>query len=199
MITVVFAAAGATTPSTHDDVPGVAAFCRAGVDTVNLSVTDNDTLDSPLPGEKDPHTVSHELVLRRLSEAQPRIVATIETIIRARASRGVRPRAGIDPAEVRALLARPALARPTKTRRYHGHGYVDHQRRGTSKTPRSSTALERTGACGTRLPFADGGGDYQANPRVSEFMTRHYRIRSPWPWPCYSRWISSPAGRRWAS
>ena len=60
--------------------------------------------------------MSHALVLRRLAEAQPRIVTAIETIIRALPEE-YSPRQSIDPAEVEAVLARPVLARLTDSAR----------------------------------------------------------------------------------
>jgi len=111
-----FAAAGAHTVN-MTMYPEVPLAAELNIDTVNLSyVTDSDAGLAPRPGGKDPHAVSHELVLRRLSEAQPRIVAAIETIIRA-LPEGYSPRQSIDPAEVEAVLARPALARPTDSAR----------------------------------------------------------------------------------
>ena len=110
-----FAAAGAHTVN-MTMYPEVPLAAELNIDTVNLSyVTDSDAGLAPHPGEIDPHAVSHELVLRRLSEAQPRIVAAIETIIRA-LPEGYSPRQSIDPAEVEAVLARPVLARPVLAR-----------------------------------------------------------------------------------
>jgi 5'-methylthioadenosine phosphorylase len=111
-----FAAAGAhiINMTMYPEVPLAAEL---NIDTVNLSyVTDSDAGLAPRPGQadqsrEDPDAVSHELVLRRLAEAQPRIVAAIETIIRA-LPEGYSPRQSIDPAEVEAVLARPVLARP---------------------------------------------------------------------------------------
>lgn len=111
-----FAAAGAHTVN-MTMYPEVPLAAELNIDTVNLSyVTDSDAGLAPRPGEKDPHAVSHELVLRRLSEAQPRIVAALETIIRA-LPEGYSPRQSVDPTEVEAVLARPALARPTDSAR----------------------------------------------------------------------------------
>jgi 5'-methylthioadenosine phosphorylase len=112
-----FAAAGAhiVNMTMYPEVPLAAEL---NIDTVNLSyVTDSDAGLAPRPGQadqssEDPDAVSHELVLRRLAEAQPRIVAAIETIIRA-LPEGYSPRQSIDPAEVDAVLARPVLSRPT--------------------------------------------------------------------------------------
>jgi 5'-methylthioadenosine phosphorylase len=102
-----FAAAGAHTVN-MTMYPEVPLAAELNIDTVNLSfVTDSDAGLAPRPGELDPDAVSHELVLRRLAEAQPRIVAAIETIIRALPAE-YSPRQSIDPAEVDAVLARPA-------------------------------------------------------------------------------------------
>lgn len=107
-----FAAAGAHTVN-MTMYPEVPLAAELNIDTVNLSfVTDSDAGLAPRPGDVDPDAVSHELVLRRLAEAQPRIVAAIESIIRA-LPEGYSPRQSIDPAEVEAVLARPVLARPT--------------------------------------------------------------------------------------
>lgn len=106
-----FAAAGAHTVN-MTMYPEVPLAAELNIDTVNLSfVTDSDAGLAPRPGEIDPDAVSHELVLRRLTEAQPRIVAAIEAIIRALPAH-YSPRQSIDPAEVAAVLARPRLARP---------------------------------------------------------------------------------------
>ena len=107
-----FAAAGAHTVN-MTMYPEVPLAAELNIDTVNLSfVTDSDAGLAPRPGDVDPDAVSHELVLRRLAEAQPRIVAAIESIIRA-LPEGYSPRQSIDPAEVEAVLARPVLARLT--------------------------------------------------------------------------------------
>jgi len=131
-----FAAAGAhiVNMTMYPEVPLAAEL---NIDTVNLSyVTDSDAGLAPRPsttssrtassstassitarqGEADPDAVSHALVLRRLAEAQPRIVTAIETIIRA-LPEGYSPRQSIDPAEVEAVLARPVLARLTDSAR----------------------------------------------------------------------------------
>jgi 5'-methylthioadenosine phosphorylase len=107
-----FAAAGAHTVN-MTMYPEVPLAGELNIDTVNLSyVTDSDAGLAPRPGEVDPDAVSHELVLRRLAEAQPRIVAAIETIIRA-LPEGYSPRQSIDPAAVEVVLARPTRARST--------------------------------------------------------------------------------------
>lgn len=101
-----FAAAGAHTVN-MTMYPEVPLAAELNIDTVNLSfVTDSDAGLTPRAGEPDPDAVSHELVLRRLAEAQPRIVAAIETIIRA-LPEGYTSRQSIDPTEVAAVLARP--------------------------------------------------------------------------------------------
>jgi 5'-methylthioadenosine phosphorylase len=109
-----FAAAGAHTVN-MTMYPEVPLAAELNIDTVNLSfVTDSDAGLAPRPGDVDPDAVSHELVLRRLAEAQPRIVAAIESIIRA-LPEGYSPRQSIDPAEVEAVLARPTyVARETR-------------------------------------------------------------------------------------
>jgi len=88
--------------------PEVPLAAELGMGTVNLAfVTDSDAgVD-----RADDDTVSHQLVLERLLAAQPRIVAAIETIIRAIPD----DYAGVSliPAEaVAAVLARPVLTRP---------------------------------------------------------------------------------------
>ena len=109
-----FAAAGAHTVN-MTMYPEVPLAAELNIDTVNLSfVTDSDAGLAPRPGDVDPDAVSHALVMRRLADAQPRIVAAIETIIRA-LPEDYSPRANIDPAEVEAVLARPVkLARETR-------------------------------------------------------------------------------------
>ncbi|QNE47673.1 MTAP family purine nucleoside phosphorylase [Glaciihabitans sp. INWT7] len=103
-----FAAAGAHTVN-MTMYPEVPLAAELNIDTVNLSyVTDSDAGLSPRPREVDPDAVSHELVLKRLAAAQPRIVAAIETIIRALPA-DYAPRQNIDPTEVAAVLARPVL------------------------------------------------------------------------------------------
>ncbi len=105
-----FAAAGAHTVN-MTMYPEVSLASELNIDTVNLSfVTDADAGLAPLPGDVaggalDPDAVSHALVLRRLADAQPRIVAVLETILRA-LPEGYSPRQGIDPAEVAKVLAR---------------------------------------------------------------------------------------------
>ena len=100
-----FAAAGAHTVN-MTMYPEVPLAAELNIDTVNLSfVTDSDAGLAPVPGTVDPDAVSHALVLRRLAEAQPRIVAAIESIIRALPEE-YSPRQSIDPAAVDAVLAR---------------------------------------------------------------------------------------------
>ncbi|MES2094451.1 MAG: MTAP family purine nucleoside phosphorylase [Actinomycetota bacterium] len=114
-----FAAAGAhiVNMTMYPEVPLAAEL---NIDTVNLSfVTDSDAGLAPRPGEADPDAVSHALVMRRLAEAQPRIVAAIEAIIRA-LPEGYSPRQSIDPAEVEAVLARPVQARPLLAKPVNG-------------------------------------------------------------------------------
>jgi 5'-methylthioadenosine phosphorylase len=88
--------------------PEVPLASELNIATVNLSfVTDT---DAGLAPASDPdNEVSHDLVLRRLLDAQPRIVAAIETIIRALPD-GFTGRQLIPVSEVAAVLARPASA-----------------------------------------------------------------------------------------
>ncbi|HAM28171.1 MAG TPA: 5'-methylthioadenosine phosphorylase [Microbacteriaceae bacterium] len=100
-----FRAAGAHTIN-MTMYPEVPLASELNIDTVNLSfVTDSDAGLTPAAGAEDPDAVSHELVLRRLAEAQPRIVAAIEAIIRALPA-DYSPRELIAPAAVAAVLAR---------------------------------------------------------------------------------------------
>jgi 5'-methylthioadenosine phosphorylase len=124
-----FAAAGAHTVN-MTMYPEVPLAAELNIDTVNLSyVTDSDaglaphasdahpsdesarnaSTTTPHPSDPDPDAVSHQLVLRRLAAAQPRIVAAIAAIIRA-LPEGYSARQSIDPAEVEAVLARPVRA-----------------------------------------------------------------------------------------
>jgi 5'-methylthioadenosine phosphorylase len=100
-----FRAAGAHTVN-MTMYPEVALAAELNIGTVNISyVTDADAgIDA---SEKTGDEVSHELVLQRLVEAQPRIVAAIETIIRAMPD-DYEPRQLIPAAEVAAVLARTA-------------------------------------------------------------------------------------------
>ena len=109
-----FAAAGAHTVN-MTMYPEVPLASELNIDTVNLSfVTDADAGLAPPPGHRhdpgsiDPDAVSHALVLRRLAEAQPRIVAAIDAIVRALPV-GYSPRQSIDPLEVDAVLARETI------------------------------------------------------------------------------------------
>ena len=98
-----FRAAGAHTIN-MTMYPEVALAAELNVETINLSfVTDADAGLTPLPGQVDPDAVSHELVLRRLAEAQPRIVAAIEAIVRA-IPEDFKPRELISAAEVARVL-----------------------------------------------------------------------------------------------
>jgi 5'-methylthioadenosine phosphorylase len=85
--------------------PEVPLAAELNIATVNLSfVTDT---DAGLAPAGDPENeVSHQLVLRRLVDAQLRIVAAIETIIRALPA-DFEPRELISASEVAAVLARP--------------------------------------------------------------------------------------------
>lgn len=90
--------------------PEVPLAAELNIGTVNISyVTDADAGvdDTEKDGTEKGDEVSHELVLRRLVEAQPRIVAAIETIIRAMPE-DYTPRELIPAAEVAAVLARTA-------------------------------------------------------------------------------------------
>ncbi|MET1053625.1 MAG: MTAP family purine nucleoside phosphorylase [Mycetocola sp.] len=79
--------------------PEVPLAAELNIGTVNLSyITDGDAGD-------DGEEVSAGLVFRRLAEAQPRIIAAIEAIIRALPD-DYAARELIDPAEVDAVLAR---------------------------------------------------------------------------------------------
>ena len=104
-----FRAAGAHTVN-MTMYPEVPLAAELNIGTVNISyVTDADAGvdDAEKGGTEKGDEVSHELVLRRLVEAQPRIVAAIETIIRAMPD-DYTPRALIPAAEVAAVLARTA-------------------------------------------------------------------------------------------
>lgn len=86
--------------------PEVPLAAELNISTVNLSfVTDTDAGLAPA-GDPD-NEVSHQLVLRRLIDAQPRIVAAIEAIIRA-LPEDFEGRQLIAGGEVDAVLARPA-------------------------------------------------------------------------------------------
>jgi 5'-methylthioadenosine phosphorylase len=65
--------------------PEVPLASELGIGTVNLAfVTDSDAgVDPTETGAPDDDAVSHQLVMDRLAAAQPRIIAAIETIIRA--------------------------------------------------------------------------------------------------------------------
>ena len=76
-----FRAAGAHTIN-MTMYPEVALAAELNIGTVNLSfVTDSDAGLSPEAGSED--QVSHQLVLKRLVDAQPRIIAAIESIVAA--------------------------------------------------------------------------------------------------------------------
>jgi len=85
--------------------PEVPLAAELNIGTVNLSfVTDS---DAGVAQATDPdEEVTNDLVLRRLKDAQPRIVRAIETIIRAMPD-DYAGRELIDPAAVAAVLARP--------------------------------------------------------------------------------------------
>ena len=102
-----FRAIGATTVN-MTMYPEVPLAAELNIGTVNLSfVTDT---DAGLAPAADPeNAVSHQLVLKRLLDAQPRIVAAIETIVRALPDQ-YSPAELIPPAEVAAVLARGPLA-----------------------------------------------------------------------------------------
>jgi 5'-methylthioadenosine phosphorylase len=62
--------------------PEVTLAAELNIATVNLSfVTDTDA--GLAPADDPENEVSHQLVMRRLMDAQPRIIAAIETIVRA--------------------------------------------------------------------------------------------------------------------
>jgi 5'-methylthioadenosine phosphorylase len=108
-----FRAAGAHTVN-MTMYPEVVLAAELNIDTVNLSfVTDADAGISPAEGAADDvDAVSHQLVLARLLDAQPRIVAAIETIIRALPA-DYTPRESIPAAAVAVVLARPIVANLT--------------------------------------------------------------------------------------
>jgi 5'-methylthioadenosine phosphorylase len=92
----------------------VTLAAELNIGTVNLSfVTDADAGLEPAAGAaaggSAGDSVSAELVFRRLSDAQPRIVAAIETIVRA-IPESYQPRELIPEAAVRAVLERAVLA-----------------------------------------------------------------------------------------
>ncbi|MBW4033593.1 MAG: MTAP family purine nucleoside phosphorylase [Acidobacteria bacterium] len=92
--------------------PEVPLAAELGIGTVNLAfVTDADAGVDPaeLPdGTSDDDAVNHGLVLERLAAAQPRIIAAIETVIRAIPTDY--PGLRLIPAdEVAAVLARPTV------------------------------------------------------------------------------------------
>ena len=96
-----FRAAGAHTVN-MTLYPEVPLAAELNIGTVNLSyVTDS---DAAVSDDEREEVLSAELVFRRLAEAQPRIVAAIESIIRAIPD-DYAGRQSIDPAEVAAILA----------------------------------------------------------------------------------------------
>jgi 5'-methylthioadenosine phosphorylase len=101
-----FRAAGAHTVN-MTLYPEVPLAAELNIATVNLSyVTDSDA--GVAPAEKTGEELSAELVFTRLREAQPRIVAAIEAIIRS-LPRDFQPRELIDPDAVAAVLALPVV------------------------------------------------------------------------------------------
>jgi 5'-methylthioadenosine phosphorylase len=99
-----FRAAGAHTVN-MTMYPEVPLAAELNIGTVNLSfVTDSDA--GVAPAEDPDDEVTNDLVLRRLVDAQPRIVRAIETIIRALPD-DYAGRELITPAAVAAVLARP--------------------------------------------------------------------------------------------
>ncbi|MET4783389.1 MTAP family purine nucleoside phosphorylase [Glaciihabitans sp. UYNi722] len=103
-----FGAAGAHTVN-MTMYPEVPLASELNIDTVNLSfVTDSDAGLTPASGTVDPDAVSHELVLKRLAEAQPRIVAAIEAIVRAMPD-DYAPQELIPADAVADVLARPTI------------------------------------------------------------------------------------------
>lgn len=113
-----FAASGAHTVN-MTMYPEVALAAELNIDTVNLSfVTDSDAGLSPAdhaaatPGSADSvdaDTVSHHLVIERLLAAQPRIIAAIETIVRAIPERYA-PRQSIPAEAVAVVLSRAVVS-----------------------------------------------------------------------------------------
>ncbi|MBG6058501.1 5'-methylthioadenosine phosphorylase [Cryobacterium sp. MP_M5] len=86
--------------------PEVVLASELNIGTVNLSfVTDADAGLSPWE-ETDADAVSATLVFARLAEAQPRILAAIDAILRS-VPGDFAPRQLIDPGQVVAVLARP--------------------------------------------------------------------------------------------
>jgi len=97
-----FRAAGAHTVN-MTLYPEVPLAAELNIGTVNLSyVTDSDA--GVAASEKQGEALSAELVFARLKEAQPRIVAALEAIIRSLPD-DYSPRTLIDPAEVAKVLA----------------------------------------------------------------------------------------------
>jgi 5'-methylthioadenosine phosphorylase len=99
--------------------PEVPLAAELNIGTVNLSfVTDSDAglapADAGEGSSSDTEDLSAELVFRRLAEAQPRIIAAIETIIRA-LPEDYAARELIAPAEVAAVLALPVLPADAET------------------------------------------------------------------------------------
>jgi 5'-methylthioadenosine phosphorylase len=102
-----FRAAGAHTVN-MTLYPEVPLAAELNIGTVNLSyVTDSDA--GVAASEKQGEALSAELVFARLKEAQPRIVAAIEAIIRS-LPEDYAPRTLIDPAEVAKVLAQKESA-----------------------------------------------------------------------------------------
>lgn len=91
--------------------PEVVLASELNIGTVNLSfVTDADAGLSPEEGA-DADAVSATLVFARLADAQPRILAAIDSILESIPG-DFAPRTLIDPEQVAAVLARPAAPRP---------------------------------------------------------------------------------------
>ncbi len=133
-----FAASGAHTVN-MTMYPEVVLAAELNIDTVNLSyVTDSDAGLSPAarttdslsdlgPAEQtaDADAVSHALVLQRLIEAQPRIIAAIETIVRAIPTDFV-SRESIGSAAVDAVLHRPIVEQAEHAKQAGHAEQVDH-------------------------------------------------------------------------
>jgi 5'-methylthioadenosine phosphorylase len=102
-----FRAAGAHTIN-MTMYPEVPLAGELNIETINLSfVTDSDAGLAPEAGaEKDEDAVSHQLVLQRLADAQPRIVAALEAIIRSIPA-DFEPRDQVAPDAVAEVLSRP--------------------------------------------------------------------------------------------
>ncbi|MDJ0337552.1 MTAP family purine nucleoside phosphorylase [Cryobacterium sp. PH31-O1] len=94
--------------------PEIVLAGELNMGTVNLSfVTDADAGLAPQPGEatRETDAVTASAVFRRLRDAQPRILAAIDGILRALPT-DFAPRDLIDPAQVDSVLGRPVCSDP---------------------------------------------------------------------------------------